>query len=554
MLIRPPRLLSPPSGPFTIQRASPQAAGLVAWFPFWGKRWDMDGFGRPYTKPEAGPYNFSIGPEGPAHVVDSDTQRLDIVVPGTPNAYAGTVSFFTRLTALPGAGNQDTFLDFRNSGNGITLLNDGSTNNRFRLAYFTSFSSTSAYLSVNPAAETFYHVAFTWFNDAGSNLAVRAFINGWFNSQTTGARAPWAATPVTAQINQDGFRYLYELRIYNRILSDAEIWQLFSPETRFDLYLALAPRVWFVPAAGGGPTTYYITPSGAFTPAGAMVKQAAKFPSSSLALSGAILKQAAKYPAGSLPLAGAVTKQSGKAVAGSLPASGGIFQQIATALAGMVILNGALTRQAGKSPSGVITPSGSLAKQVGKLFSGALAPSGALALTRVVLLALAGVVAPAGALVKQTGKAVAGTLVGSGGIVQTISTALAGAVAPMGGIVKAIGKSFPGALTPTGSLSLSRVILLAVSGALAPAGALFKQASKAVAGLLPSSGGISKEINTALSGSVSLSGGVRKSVSKAFGGALAPIGALANVLIPAVAGLVEALFKGMFKGLFRRMK
>ena len=62
-----------------------------------------------------------------------------------------------------------------------------------------------------------------------------------------------------------------EARIYNRYITDPEFWQIWSPETRYDLYLPAAPpRFWSIPVAGGGSTyeeTLTLARTGAVTEA-----------------------------------------------------------------------------------------------------------------------------------------------------------------------------------------------------------------------------------------------------------------------------------------------
>ena len=43
---------------------------------------------------------------------------------------------------------------------------------------------------------------------------------------------------------------LSDVRIYNRALSAAEVWQQWAPQTRWELYRPLVRRVWTVPAGG----------------------------------------------------------------------------------------------------------------------------------------------------------------------------------------------------------------------------------------------------------------------------------------------------------------
>ena len=43
----------------------------------------------------------------------------------------------------------------------------------------------------------------------------------------------------------------FEVRIYDRALSDEEVYSLYDPQTRYELYYPLGRRLWFIPAAAG---------------------------------------------------------------------------------------------------------------------------------------------------------------------------------------------------------------------------------------------------------------------------------------------------------------
>jgi len=243
-------------------------------------------------------------------------------------------------------------------------------------------------------------------------------------------------------------------------------------------------------APGSGATTFEQSVAGSVTPAGALVKETQKPLGGSAGPAGAVTKQTGKTVTGSVTPAGAMVKQAAKILTGALTPSGAVATALVRllSLAGSIAAAGALARQTNKALAGSATPEGALTKQTSKTFIGALTPAGAAAHIKTILLTLAGTLAAAGALVRQTAKP------------------LAGSVIPDGAVTKQAGKSFAGSLTPAGLASVSRVVLLSLTGVVTPAGAMVKQAAKTLTGSLDPAGSVLKLVSKLLGGAVTPSG------------------------------------------------
>lgn len=86
----------------------------------------------------------------------------------------------------------------------------------------------------------------------------------WVNGRTNGnvpvstsitINRATLGTPVAAATNACA-----EFRIYNRALTDSEIWQLYDPRTRWDLYYPLNRRTFFIPASVQAQTGDWFSP------------------------------------------------------------------------------------------------------------------------------------------------------------------------------------------------------------------------------------------------------------------------------------------------------
>ena len=73
-----------------------------------------------------------------------------------------------------------------------------------------------------------------------------AWTNGWAAVSTDVLRIGYAYYSSAARPLRG---WLNDVRLYNHSLTSLEVYQQWSPETRWDLYLPAAPRFWSVPAA-----------------------------------------------------------------------------------------------------------------------------------------------------------------------------------------------------------------------------------------------------------------------------------------------------------------
>jgi hypothetical protein len=187
------------------------------------------------------------------------------------------------------------------------------------------------------------------------------------------------------------------------------------------------PGFWAAPSGDGGraptATTFTQTLSGGLTPAGSLVRQAAK------------------------GLAGGVTP------AGSLST----LKVVILTLAGALTPAGALIRRATRVLAGSLSPAGSAVKRATRVLSAGLTPSGALASLKVVIVALAGSLAPAGGVVRQAVKQLGGALTPAAALTRRTTRLLSGGIAPAGAVVRRITKGVAGSLTPVATVVTSLV-------------------------------------------------------------------------------------------------
>ena len=207
--------------------------------------------------------------------------------------------------------------------------------------------------------------------------------------------------------------WISDVAIWNRSLSDAEVFKLYAPETRWELYEPIV-RWWTVKGPSG--IAYSQSEAGTVTP------------------SGTELKRTTKLQAGTITPAGAINKFTSK-------------------------------RQAG-----TVTPSGIDAKRTGKPVEGTLTPTGVLVSIRIIINAIGGTLTTAGNLARSTSKAIAGTLTSAGALLKQTSKAQTGTITPAGALVRRTLKALAGTLTPAGNLAKRIAKLL--SGALSTVGAL----------------------------------------------------------------------------------
>lgn len=330
--------------------------------------------------------------------------------------------------------------------------------------------------STGYSTNTWHHVCCTI---AAANDK-RVFIDGGSKGTSSNTEEPSGINrfSVGARDDATGSQFLdgqvAEVAVWNVALSDAEVALLastrvspflihpeslvfyapligqFSPEIDIKGGLTLTvtgataaahPRIYQVPRGfrrrftTGGATTYYITPGGALTPAGALTKRANT-----------------SY-AGSMASAGALARVMNKALSGALVPTGALARVVQKACGGSLASAGALSRLVQAGMAGTLVSAGALVRQVATSVAGALTPSGALANTRLVVLSLAGLLTPSGTLGKVASKSLGGALTPSGALSRLANISLAGVMTPAGALGKVVTKSFAGVLALAGALA-----------------------------------------------------------------------------------------------------
>jgi hypothetical protein len=213
-----------------------------------------------------------------------------------------------------------------------------------------------------------------------------------------------------------------------------------------------------------------------------------------------------------------------QSLAGSVVTFGALARGLGTFRAGASVSSGALTRAVATPRAGSIAPTGDAVKAVATPRVGAVAASGAVG--RAVGRGLAGVVAPVGSALKQVGRAFAGAVAPTGllTIVRVALLALSGAVTASGEIAQRVGRNLTGVVVPTGAAL--KLIGRGLAGAAASSGALLRQAGKVAAGAVTTSGavGLGRAVLLTVSGTASATGALLKSVGRVFVGSVATSG------------------------------
>lgn len=260
-----------PVGPFYLNTDSPQSVGLLAWVPI------THGITRDYVT----------------------NQRL-VLEPGTRFA-AGPEGIGLDCT-ITGSGATVTALPEWKAGAPFTLV-------AYSRQISSSVVSYSAYASVNysePNANPYvapggiglqgtglssnYQItgSLVWLDWSGAPststildqlnimvLRVKSGTQDIINNAVVKGSATTAATgtstTATTQLvigSEDGAArigaYIYDVRLYNRFLSDADVWSLYDPRTRWDLYQVRSRRIYFDIAAAAAASTWpgYQSPFG----------------------------------------------------------------------------------------------------------------------------------------------------------------------------------------------------------------------------------------------------------------------------------------------------
>jgi hypothetical protein len=250
-----------PSVPAIQNKDTWQSLGLLGWWPA-GPTWRdastmllLDRVGGHHgvvggaALAAPGQMGFAVAPSGNSSFSVSTTGRLAF-----PSS-EGTVTYWAKLlTASPAS---DDF-----SGFGMQFLPASSASHyplTTGLIYIGEMSSDRPINAVSPLADvtrTEWHMV-TVTSKAGANN-YRFFQNGRLVTQAT--RGGWPSLLATARLMGTSFGaspfamngWGCDFRIYNRALTDAEVWELYQPSTRWDLYWQPQRSYVFLAAAGGG--------------------------------------------------------------------------------------------------------------------------------------------------------------------------------------------------------------------------------------------------------------------------------------------------------------
>jgi len=237
-----PTLFARPPWPFAVNRDSPQAQGLVAWWPggVFGGGFPVDVLGR---------WSMAAALETPAVVADPlfgyagsyTTGQLDVGAPPVTAVPLTLASWF-----YPGNTTADC---------NILLLYDADASDYFSLTLVGTASDrvragTVAGGAASIADSTTAYVANTW-QHAGAVFAAAnsraAFLNGGGKATNTTSRTPAGLVNLGMGLFNVAGR-LADTRVYSRALADGEMAAYFSdPRLSLELYYPLGRKTWSFP-------------------------------------------------------------------------------------------------------------------------------------------------------------------------------------------------------------------------------------------------------------------------------------------------------------------
>lgn len=234
-IIVPHRGAQRPLWPYALNRDSAQAQGLVAWWPLAPGAEARD---------LAGPSSASLGA---GNTWQSDSVGIVLDFPGNsacqiPAGSAlnllGDFSFAAWVRATASGqrtiyGGYDAAPPY--SGRGVALVNGA--------VWYWSGIWVNSGVTINDGH--WHQISL-----AASQSAVWFYLDGELRT-TLGASSPSAYAGVRYLGLGDGGTYffgqLFGCAVYNRLVSSAEVSQLYDPRTRWDLYYPLRQRVFFIP-------------------------------------------------------------------------------------------------------------------------------------------------------------------------------------------------------------------------------------------------------------------------------------------------------------------
>lgn len=245
----------PPPASVELNRNSPQAKGLLIWTPFSGVYQHSFGAFKNFTHRTGDGTSFG----DPTWEYDSEIGPY-VNLPGTSSGFD-----WGDLAAVEGI-NQITISAWARKSVAwgqdiIWAKHTGSTNGCFYLA--TTNSTTARCTIINAASSrvdhdaTFSFATNTWYLFVGvyDGIDIKIYINGIHYgtpSAQTGNIKNHSSTLRFGHYNGSFWELeggIAEPRIYDRALSAGEVWTMYDPATRWDLYKPILQTFWSIPIA-----------------------------------------------------------------------------------------------------------------------------------------------------------------------------------------------------------------------------------------------------------------------------------------------------------------
>ncbi len=241
-----------PNFPFITNKESPQARGLIAWWPSLnnysfrdftesGLNGTFSGNASVVSEPVMG-FSTFFGGAGTSDIVTiSDDPKLDI------SDSNFSISFWMRRN-----GTSNTFPRFINKGSATKGYGFQLFSSTDKVNFIARRSSVTTRVQTNSSVLSgiLYHICGTF-----DGSAITIYVNGL--NDNGGASGAFSATADLiiggAAGSQRWGGNISDLRLYNRLLLPIEVYQIFSPQTRWDLYRPLHRPLGFspvVPAIG----------------------------------------------------------------------------------------------------------------------------------------------------------------------------------------------------------------------------------------------------------------------------------------------------------------
>ena len=236
----------PPNTQFTLNRQSPQSRGLVAWWPMIGDRGasTVRNYGRSLDGTYAAGQVSGPSTWGTLPSFDAGGGYVDI----TGFSGTGGIWTFSAWMNSTTASNNQYLADFQTG--------------RLVIAHAANVASISYYDGgwhdiAAAVADSEWHLE-TWVLNGPANLGIIYRDAVSLGSDTySGANPGGAASVIGARYNgsqaQAFLGFMADIRIYNRALSAAEVWAMYDPATRWELYAPVMPQFYVLAPAGGWP-------------------------------------------------------------------------------------------------------------------------------------------------------------------------------------------------------------------------------------------------------------------------------------------------------------